>query len=353
MIENFYNQKKIFLTGHTGFKGAWFSLFLKNLGADVYGYSLCPKKGQDSLFNLINLSNSINSTIGDIRDYDFLKKSLEQVQPEIIFHFAAQSLVRNSYLDPRYNFETNILGTVNLLEACRGINSIKCVVNITTDKCYENKESALLFKETDRLGGHDPYSSSKACSEIITASYKKSFFETTKVGLATARAGNVIGGGDFSTDRILPDLFYAIKNSNKLKIRNPNAIRPWQYILDVLFGYLILGKNLYERPLEFSEAFNFSSHEKKNISVKQLVDQFIEITQKGEYEIESIKEDFHEAKTLNLDATKALHRLGWKSKYNIYEALSRTSLWYKSFIEGKNVSKLCENELYDFMKKLV
>ncbi|MDA0902621.1 MAG: CDP-glucose 4,6-dehydratase, partial [Proteobacteria bacterium] len=283
-LQEFYKDKKVFVTGHTGFKGSWFSLLLKSLGSDVTGYALDPETTRDSLFRLAKIDGKIKSHIADIRNFNSLKEILEETKPDIIFHLAAQPLVRESYKYPIYNYETNVMGTVNLLEAAKDLKSLKALVNVTTDKCYENKEWQWPYRENDPLGGYDPYSASKACSEIVTNSYRKSFFEVKNIGLASARAGNVIGGGDFSKDRIIPDIVESIKNNQNVTLRNPNAVRPWQHVLDVLYGYLLLGQKLYENPKEFSESFNFSPIENKEVNVEEVVNSFISAIGSGSYE---------------------------------------------------------------------
>jgi CDP-glucose 4,6-dehydratase len=344
---DFYKNKKIFITGHTGFKGCWLTLFLQNMGAEVTGYAL--EAPDLSLFQLLGMKNKMNSVISDVRDYNSLEEALVKNNPEIIFHLAAQPLVRESYQDPKYTYETNVLGTVNLLEIAKSIKSVKAVVNITTDKCYENRESDQPHTEEDKLGGHDPYSASKACSEIITNSYKNSFYKEKNIGIASARAGNVIGGGDFAKDRIIPDILMSIKNANHLLLRNPNAIRPWQHVFDVLHGYLILGEKLYNNPNDFSEAFNFSPIDNKEVIVKEIAEEFISIIGSGKFKIEQSKFDPHETQILKLDSNKAIQNLDWRPKYNIKESIYHTATWYKNYLNESNISVLCKKSLIDFM----
>ena len=346
----FYKNKKVFITGHTGFKGSWLCLLLKELGSNVTGYALAPKSDNESLFNLAGINKKVDSHIADIRDYKKLKEILQSSKPDIIFHLAAQPLVRDSYEDPIYNYETNVMGTVNLLEAARDLKSLKAFVNITTDKCYENKEWLWPYRETDALGGHDPYSASKACSEIITSSYRKSFFEELNIGLSSARAGNVIGGGDFSKDRIIPDIIRSIKDNQKVILRNPNAVRPWQHVLDVLYGYLLLGQNLYNNPKEFSESFNFSPLENKEVVVEEVTKKFISSIGKGSYEIDSSKANLHEANMLKLDCSKAFRMLNWTPKFKTMEAISQTAIWYKNYLEKSDIETLCQNDLDNYIK---
>ena len=345
-----FKGAKVLVTGHTGFKGSWLSLLLKELGSEVVGYALAPEVNRDNLFKLAKIEDKIESHIADIRDFKSLKETLENAKPDIIFHLAAQPLVRDSYEDPIYNYETNVMGTVNLLEATKDLKSLKALVNITTDKCYENKEWLWSYREDDRLGGHDPYSASKACSEIVTNSYRKSFFIDKNIGLASARAGNVIGGGDFSKDRIIPDVVESIKNNQKVILRNPKAVRPWQHVLDVLHGYLLLGQKLYDNPKEFSESFNFSPVENKEVNVEEVVNNFISAIGNGSYEIDLDKANLHEATMLKLDSSKAFKRLNWTPKFKTTEAISKTALWYKDYLEKSDIKTLCQKDLNNFIK---
>lgn len=352
-IKNFYKNKKVFLTGHTGFKGCWLALLLKELGADITGYSLSADPTQDSLFKLTKLENKINSIISDIRDSKKLEHEIKTSSPDIVFHLAAQPLVRDSYLDPVETYSTNITGTVNLLEIIRNINSnIKAVINITTDKCYENQERSEPYTENDKLGGHDPYSASKACSEIITSSYYKSFYSKNNIGLASARAGNVIGGGDFSKDRIIPDLIKSIKQNNKTIIRSPNAIRPWQHVFDALYGYLILGQKLYENPQKHSQAYNFSPLDVKEVNVENLVKQLLDIMNNGSYEIDKKAANLHEAQILKLDSNKAKKELGWIPKFDVGKSIKQTAIWYKNYLNIDNIEEYSYYHLKSYINFL-
>ncbi len=352
-LTEFYQAKKIFITGHTGFKGCWLALFLQKLGAEIVGYALKPIDYRGNLFNLIDLDNgkNVHSIIADIKDYQSLKKAIIDTKPDIIFHLAAQSLVLDSYQDPVSNYETNIIGSVNLLDIARNVDSVKAVINVTTDKCYENKQHHLKYHENDRLGGYDPYSSSKACSELITNSYRDSFYQVKNIGLASARAGNVIGGGDFASNRIIPDLVDAINKKETAIIRNPGSVRPWQYILDVLNGYLILAKKLYENPEQYSEAFNFSPADDKEITVKQIADHFIEMIQEGSYNIDNDKNNLYEAPTLRLDSSKANSKLEWTTKYDIIDGIKNTAFWYKTFLQKGDIKYLCDQQLTEFINR--
>lgn len=346
--KNFYKNKKVFVTGHTGFKGSWLCLFLDYLGAKVAGYALSPDNKRDSLFNILNLDQKVESNIADIRDFEALKSTINKFKPEIIFHLAAQPLVRESYKDPIFNYSTNVMGTVNLFEATKNLDSLKSIVNITTDKCYENKEWIWPYRETDNLGGHDPYSASKACSEIITTSYRKSFFIEKKIAIASARAGNVIGGGDFSLDRIIPDIIQSIKNKQHLVVRNPNSIRPWQHVFDVLNGYLLLACKIYDDSQKFSCSFNFAPIDIKEITVEDLARSFISNIGMGSYKIEKNNANLHEAEILKLDASKAVKLLNWLPKYKTDLAINQTALWYKEYLNNANLELFCKNNIEDF-----
>jgi CDP-glucose 4,6-dehydratase len=335
-----YKNKKVFISGHTGFKGTWLTSLLSFLEADLGGYSLAPNT-EPSHFNL--LDTKINSFIGDIRDSDNLKNSLLKFCPEIVFHLAAQPLVRESYKDPRTTYETNVIGTLNLLEAVKACPTIKAVVIITTDKVYENKEWVHPYRETDELGGYDIYSSSKACTEILVKSYQRSFFAINDYKIkhstliSTVRAGNVIGGGDWSMDRLIPDIMRAVSNKEITKIRNPKSIRPWQHVLDCLFGYLLIGEKLLEEKIEYADAWNFSPHAFEAITVKQVADISKNIWNEINVEFEKPKDDFHEAEVLKLDNTKSISLLGWKPMWNTEIAIEKTIQWYKSYYLDKKI----------------
>jgi len=347
-FESFYKNKKVLITGHTGFKGSWLSIWLTLLGADVYGYSLNPQT-EPALFNLAGLNDKTNSYIGDIRIFENFKKVIKDVQPDIVFHLAAQPLVRESYQDPQTTFQTNINGLINLLEIIRELNSIKTVLVITSDKCYYNNEWVWGYREDDKLGGFDPYSSSKACAEIIIDSYRKSFFQQQNIPIATARAGNVIGGGDWSMDRIIPDCVKAIVENKDIIVRNPNSIRPWQHVLEPLSGYLWLMKNLYNDGSEYAEAWNFGPNKVEEIRVIDIVKYFTS-TWKGRFKITDIKDNKHEAFYLSLDCRKALYRLKWQSVLDTSETLKLTLDWYKNFYQDeKNAYELCMQQIEQYV----
>jgi len=334
-----FEGKKILITGHTGFKGSWLTLWLIKLGAKVIGYSLEPPT-KPSLFEILNLKEKIVHIIGDIRDEEKLKNIFKKYKPEIVFHLAAQSLVRFSYKEPKLTYETNVIGTLNILEAVRETKSVRVVIIVTSDKCYENKEWVYGYRENDPLGGYDPYSSSKACAELVVEAYRNSFFNPKNYGkghqvaLATVRAGNVIGGGDWQVDRLIPDCVKALSKGKPIKIRNPDAIRPWQHVLEPLSGYLILSQKMWEEPTKYCEAWNFGPYEKDIATVKEIVEKVINLWGKGKYEVESDTQ-FHEAGLLRLDISKAMIKLGWYPKWNLDIALEKTIKWYKMFYKGK------------------
>ena len=346
-----YKNKKVLVTGHTGFKGSWISLWLTQLGAKVSGYALNPPT-KPSLFEVLKLSKHISHNIGDIRDYAKLKKIVKKTKPDIIIHMAAQPLVRRSYLEPRYTYEVNVLGTVNIFEAVRQTNCVRAIVNITSDKCYENKEWRFGYKETDPMGGYDPYSSSKGCSELVTAAYIKSFFHPEQfkkhgVAIASARAGNIIGGGDWAEDRLVPDCVKTLNKGKPIVIRSPKAIRPWQYVLDPLYGYLLLGSRLLEGKSEFIGPWNFGPADKNIVNVETVVKTIVKFWGKGEYQIKSSRQ-FHEANLLKLNINKSMRLLRWRPSMNIQSALENTVRWYKNYYAHK--SDMCRESIREIMK---
>ena len=333
MNKEFWKDKNIFITGHTGFKGSWLSVWLNELGANVTGYSL-SKPTDPSMFETLSLEKKVNTVFGDIRDYDKLKAQVIMAKPDIVIHMAAQALVLESYNNPIDTYETNLMGTVNIMNAMRDVPSIKAFINVTSDKCYENKESLIAFKEDDALGGIDPYSSSKACSELITSAYRHSFYKDT-VAIATARAGNVIGGGDWALNRVIPDFIKKINQHQKLTIRNPNSIRPWQFVLEPLSGYLKLAEKLFSEGPAFSESWNFGPESEDGKSVEWLISKFDkEYGGGGNFEIESKNNPPYEANYLNLDCSKSIKRLNWSPKLSIEQSISMTCAWYKNFYEN-------------------
>ncbi len=343
-----YKGKRIFVTGHSGFKGGWLSLWLKILGAEVLGYSLEPDTNP-SFFKAIGLENKINSAFADILDYEKLNQVMNDFKPEIVFHLAAQPLVRKSYYEPILTYKTNVIGTLNVLEAARNCESVKAFVNITSDKCYENKELSCAYCEDDSMGGHDMYSSSKACAEIMSSSYRKSFLEDKSYLLATARAGNVIGGGDWSEDRLIPDCVRAVESNQAVKIRNPFAVRPWQFVLEPLSGYLVLGEKLLSGKKDFAQAFNFGPERESILTVEQITKLVIKEYLKGEIIIENAA-DLHESKLLMLDSQKSKNVLEWSPLYNINEAVSKTVEWYKRFYKGEDISDFSMGQIQEYQR---
>ena len=326
-----YKGKKVLVTGHTGFKGAWLSIWLNKLGAKVIGVSL-PEHDNDYVYKKTGLTAHMYADEKvDITDYDRLKEIFDRHQPEIVFHLAAQPLVRLSYDEPVSTFNTNIIGTVNVLDCMRDSSSVKAAVMITTDKCYKNREQTEPYKEEDELGGHDPYSCSKACAEMVISSYRNSFFQHSNTLIASVRAGNVIGGGDFGKDRLVPDCIRALTSCKDIEVRNPDATRPWQFVLEPLYGYLLVGKRLLEGKKEFADAWNFGPEQSSVVPVATVVDLVIKTWGSGAVKYaKNPLEKKHEAKVLRLDIKKAKSRLGWKPKLTVEECMKYTIEWYKN-----------------------
>ena len=342
MFGDIYKDRVVLITGHTGFKGSWLSLWLQKLGARVVGYSLEPRT-EPSHFKLLNLN--LTSIIGDTRDSKMLRETIRFHKPEIVFHLAAQPLVRYSYKNPIETFEVNIMGTINVLEGCRYCESVKAIVNVTSDKCYENKEWFWGYRENDHLGGFDPYSASKCCSEMVGNSYRNSFFSDPHsfsasdhtIHLASARAGNVIGGGDWAEDRIIPDVMRAASKNQTALIRNPDSTRPWQHVLEPLSGYLMLGQKLLEERKECAEAWNFGPADESSVNVEAVVSQMGMEWNHIKYDIKRYADDPHEAGLLRLDCSKAHTRLGWKPVWHLKKTLHQTVMWYKEFYENGRI----------------
>lgn len=333
MNPTFWRGRRVFLTGHTGFKGGWLSLWLQSMDVELFGYALAPPTNPN-LFEIAQVGRGMKSFHGDIRDFSFLNQTLKSVKPEIVIHMAAQPLVRQSYLSPVETYSTNVMGTVNLLEAVRNCSTVRAVLNVTTDKCYENKEWSWGYRENERLGGFDPYSNSKGCSELVTSAYRSSFFNNGEwkkhgVALATARAGNVIGGGDWAKDRLIPDIIQAFNDGAPVLIRNPHAVRPWQHVLEPLAGYLMLLQYLYEKGAEFAEAWNFGPNIDDAKSVEWVVKYLSSLLGEDARWIIEENLNLHEANYLNLDISKAKSRLFWRPKLNIESALEYVVDWVK------------------------
>ncbi len=329
LFDGFFSGKTVLVTGHTGFKGSWLSLWLTELGAKVGGYALAPD-AEPNLFSQLGLAKIMNSRLGDVRDYPLLERTLQETKPDIIFHLAAQPLVRRSYEDPLETFSTNAIGTANLIEAARKTVSVRVCQIITTDKCYENHETGQAYREDDRLGGRDPYSASKACAELIVASMRASFFqEDGAASVSSARAGNIFGGGDWSKDRLIPDCARALSAGQAAQIRNPHSVRPWQFVLDPLCGYLRLAMRQWERPKDYAEAWNFGPEPSAARSVGEVVDLFVRAWGSGQWQAAVQDGAPHEAALLQLDSAKACKRLSWRPAYALAEGIERTALWYR------------------------
>jgi CDP-glucose 4,6-dehydratase len=345
---SFWKDKKVFLTGHTGFKGSWLSLWLQSMGAVVKGYSLAPPTNP-SLFLVADVAKNMESQIGDIRDLGLLKESMLTFNPDVLIHMAAQPLVRLSYIEPVETYTTNVIGTVNVLEAARNCPNLRAIVSVTTDKCYENKEWAWGYREDEPMGGHDPYSSSKGCAELVTSAYRNSFFNSNDTAaLATARAGNVIGGGDWADDRLIPDILKAFENSKSVVVRNPLSTRPWQHVLEPLSGYLVLAEQLHEKGGEFAQAWNFGPKDEDCKPVNWILDKMVTTWGDGAgWELDT-NNNPHEAGFLKLDCSKAKQKLFWEPKWNLEHTLHSIVTWHKSWINKEDMQQKClqEIELY-------
>ena len=344
----FWKGKRVFVTGHTGFKGSWLCIWLNQMGAEVKGYALKPNTNP-ALFDLANIQEIVINEYGNIQDFDQLKKSMLDFDPQILIHMAAQPLVRLSYKEPIDTYMTNVIGTVNVLEAARLCKHLKSVVSVTTDKCYENKEWMWAYRENEPMGGHDPYSSSKGCAELVTAAYRKSFFfENNTPALASARAGNVIGGGDWATDRLVPDVLRAFNTGQAVIVRNPLAIRPWQHVLEPLSGYLILAENLYLYGDKYADAWNFGPNEEDCKNVQWILDEMVNIwSGKASWKLDENPQP-HEATFLKLDCSKAKTLLKWDPKWSIKTVLKRIHDWNSVFLTNGDLRKKCIEEINDY-----
>ena len=348
---SFWKNKKVFITGHSGFKGSWLCLWLHLLGAEVTGYALSPPTNP-SLFQQCKIDKLVTSIISDVRDGEMLNKAMLTAAPEIVIHMAAQPLVRESYKNPVETYAINVMGTVNLLEAVRKCTTVRCVINVTTDKCYENKEWYWGYRENDSLGGYDPYSNSKACSELVTSSYRNSFFNPQDhshgVAVASARAGNVIGGGDWATDRLVPDCIRALLKEEKIVIRCPGAIRPWQHVLEPLGGYLTLAQKLYENGSQYADGWNFGPDDNDAKPVHWIVQELCDKWgENASYKIEQ-GENLHEANYLKLDCSKAKNELGWYSKWHLNQAIDKVIEWTKAYKEKEDVREVCLQQIREY-----
>ncbi len=341
---DFWRGKRVFLTGHTGFKGGWLSLWLQRLGAELQGFALAPT-GSHSLFDAARVAEGMGSTIGDIRALEPLKSALLAFGPDIVIHMAAQPLVRQSYADPVETYATNVMGTVHLLEAVRSAPGVRAVVNVTTDKCYENREWAWGYREDEPLGGHDPYSSSKGCAELVSSAWRRSFFHQGGPALATARAGNVIGGGDWGTDRLVPDILRAFECDEPVVIRNPRSTRPWQHVLEPLSGYLTLAQCLWRHGAGFAEGWNLGPRDEDARPVQWIVERLGELWGAGARWRLDGGDHPHEAHFLKLDISKARSRLGWAPRWRLEDALLHTVDWHQSWLGGQDARALCHAQI--------
>lgn len=347
---SYFKNKKVLVTGHTGFKGSWLTIWLNMLGAEVIGIALEPRSEKDN-FVLSGIGTEIMDYREDIRNLNAVKKIIEKEKPEILFHLAAQPIVLDSYDNPVYTYETNVMGTVNLLEVFRKSTTLKTGIFITTDKCYENKEWIYGYRENDPMGGYDPYSSSKGAAELIISSYRNSYFRDSEKKIASTRAGNVIGGGDWAPNRLVVDIIKSIEKDKPIEIRNPKAIRPWQHVLEPLSGYLLLASRIGKEK-KMDEAWNFGPNLKSIVSVKELMEQIISKYGKGEWIDKSAANNLHEANLLALDISKAHHKLGWTPVLSMEETIYYTTEWYKSY-RHVDVRKLCEKQINSYMKKWI
>jgi CDP-glucose 4,6-dehydratase len=354
MIPEFWKGKCVFLTGHTGFKGSWISLWLQSMGAKVVGYALAPPSNP-SLFEAGRVADGMISLEGNIRNLEQMQMALMQHQPEIVIHMAAQSLVRYSYQNPVETYATNVMGTVKVLEAVRHTSSVKAVVVITSDKCYENREWVWSYRENEAMGGHDPYSNSKGCAELVTAAYRQSFFNKAggdSASVASVRAGNVIGGGDWAADRLIPDMVRAVTEHRPVLIRNPRAIRPWQHVLEPLSGYLLLAQKLYEDGADYAEGWNFGPSEDDARPVQWIVERLTELWGEDTSWVLDKAEHPHEAHYLKLDCSKAKIRLDWQPRLSLTQALENIISWHKAYQRGDDMREFSLRQIADFQGQI-
>lgn len=343
----FWRDKRVFLTGHTGFKGGWLSLWLQSMGANLCGFALQPPT-TPALFTQANVGAGMCSIINDVRDYASLLAAINSHKPEIVIHMAAQPLVRQSYIDPIETYSTNVMGTVHLFEVIRNVGSVRAVVNVTTDKCYENREWDWGYRENEPMGGHDPYSNSKGCSELVTSAYRQSFFANGQIAVASARAGNVIGGGDWATDRLVPDILRSFSAGVPVSIRSPESTRPWQHVLEPLSGYLVLAESLYSHGQKFAQGWNFGPRDDDVMPVSWIVKKMAEEWgHEAGWKIDGNPQP-HEAKYLKLDISRAKAALGWSPKWNLSQALSKIIYWQQGWIKGENMQKLTLQQISEY-----
>jgi CDP-glucose 4,6-dehydratase len=345
----FWQGRRVFVTGHTGFKGGWLSLWLQQMGAELHGYSLAAPT-QPSLFQTASVEREMASTIGDIRDGEALKRALLAHRPEVVIHMAAQPLVRHSYVDPIETYSTNVMGTAHLLEAVRASDTVRAVVNITTDKCYENREWVWGYREDEPMGGHDPYSSSKGCAELVASAYRRSFLASGSKALASVRAGNVIGGGDWAADRLVPDILRAFEGGRAVTLRNPHSTRPWQHVLEPLSGYLALAQCLAKDDGQsWAEGWNFGPRDEDARPVQWIVERMAKAWGEGaRWEVDASPQP-HEAHFLKLDISKAKARLGWQPRWNLDRALNAIIEWHRAWLDGQDMRVTCQRQIQDYV----
>jgi len=347
----FWRDKRVLITGHTGFKGSWLSLWLQSMAVTLRGIALDPPT-QPSLFEAARVADGMEHFIADIRDFDSVKMHIDNFKPDIIIHMAAQPLVRRSYQQPIETYATNVMGTLHILEAGRNCDSVKAIVNITTDKCYKNRELVWSYREDEPMGGNDPYSSSKACSELVSSAYRKSYLENSGIALATARAGNVIGGGDWALDRLVPDIFRGLQGKVPIQIRNPHAVRPWQHVLEPLSGYLLLAEKLYKHGQIYAEGWNFGPLENDARPVKFIVEYLCNNWGNHSKWTVQLGDHPHESSFLKLDITKAQDLLSWRPRWTLESALSRTIDWQKALLDCQDMHKFCNNQISQYQYNL-
>lgn len=350
MDSGFYKNKKVLITGHTGFKGAWMCQVLKQMGADITGYALKPPTNP-SLFVLCGMEDEINSIEGDIRDLAHLQQVFREVQPEIVIHMAAQPIVRESYQNPVYTYDVNVMGTVNVMECVRLTESVKSVVNVTTDKVYKNREWVWGYRENEELNGYDPYSNSKSCSELVTESYKNSFFLNRDIAVSTARAGNVVGGGDFAADRIIPDCFRAVEEKREIIIRNPDSIRPYQHVLEAIFAYLLIAEKQYENH-KYAGNYNVGPNEESCVTTGELASTFCKYWKSLTHEeiswVQKGDKGPHEANFLKLDCSKIKNELGWFPKWSYKKMVDKTVEWMQGYRLNQDISQIMKNQIHEY-----
>jgi CDP-glucose 4,6-dehydratase len=343
----FWREKRVLLTGHTGFKGGWLSLWLQSLGATLRGVAL-PPPTEPALFDVAQIADGMEHCLADIRDFSVVKALMDEFRPEIVIHMAAQPLVRLSYQQPIETYATNVMGTVHVLEAARHCGSVKAIVNVTTDKCYENREWIWGYREDEPMGGHDPYSNSKGCAELVSSAYRRSFLKDAGIAMATARAGNVIGGGDWAADRLVPDILRALEKREPVLIRNPHAIRPWQHVLEPLSGYLLLAERLYEHSQTDAEAWNFGPRDEDARPVQWIVEHICENWDHGSSWTLQPGDHPHEANFLKLDISKARQRLHWTPRWSLETALTRITDWHQAWLSGQDMRAFCLQQISQY-----